>query len=128
MNNRTENSRRKEKKKLTYDPHRSYGELALLSLCTTVLSVHSRLSILLIPSRTLRLSTCTALILQLSFFIHIIVSLLFLRTGTSNNSCKTLTHSSYKDLIAPASPSHLSPSYYTLSYLCPIRPKEIPSI
>ena len=52
------------------------------------------------PSKPLRLSNCTALILDLSF--HIIVSLPYINTGTSNDSYKTLAHSSCKLLIAPA--------------------------
>ena len=45
--------------------------------------------------------------IYLSFSLFIIVSLLYLRTGTSNNSCKTLAPSIFKlpvlirDLIAP---------------------------
>ena len=55
------------------------------------------LFIFLIPSKPLRLSLCTALILDLSSF-HIIVSLPYIGTGTRNFSCKTLVHSSYKPL------------------------------
>ena len=66
------------------------------------------LSILLIPSNPLRLSICIALIPDLSFSYHNIVSLPYIRTRTSNVSCKTLVHSSCKsraltrDLMAPA--------------------------
>ena len=42
------------------------------------------LSILLIPSNPLRLSICTVLTLDLSFSLHNIVSLPYIKTGTSN--------------------------------------------
>ena len=54
------------------------------------------------------LHICTALIIELSFSFHIIVSIVYIRTGTSNISCKTLAHSSCRlltltrDLITPA--------------------------
>ena len=63
-------------------------------------------SILLIRNKPFILSICTALILDLSSF-HNIVSLPYVRTGTSKVSCKNLAHSSCKpltltrDLIAP---------------------------
>ena len=50
--------------------------------------------ILLMPSKPMRLSIYTSLILDFSFFLHIIVSIPYVRTGNSNESCKTLTHSS----------------------------------
>ena len=66
------------------------------------------ISILLIPSKPLRLPICPALIVDLSFSIHSIVSLPYIRTGISNVSCKTQAHSICKsltltrDLMAPA--------------------------
>ena len=67
------------------------------------------LSILQIPSKPLRLSIYTALILDLSFNLYINVSLPYDRTGTSNPLCSPLAHSSCiplaltKELITPAS-------------------------
>ena len=55
-----------------------------LSVHTISLSVHLRLSIILIPKNPLRLSMCTALIIDLSFQPYI-------RIGTSNILCKTTT-------------------------------------
>ena len=49
------------------------------------------LSFLLIPSKPLRLSICTALILDLSFSFYNIVSLPYIRTGTNNVPCNTST-------------------------------------
>ena len=53
-------------------------------LQNSLISVFGTLSILLIPNNTLRLSICTALTLDLSFSLHIIVSLPYRSTGTSN--------------------------------------------
>ena len=64
------------------------------------------LSILLIPSKPLEVFHLYILILNISF--HIIVSLPCIRTGMSNDWCKTIAHSSCKplaltkDLIEPA--------------------------
>ena len=86
------------------------------------------LSILLIPSKPLRLSICTPLIL----ILYIIVSLPYVRTGTSNDSCKTVAHSSYKplaltrDLIGQQPSSHSPPSYDTMPHMSLIRPKHTP--
>ena len=51
---------------------------------------YGALSILLIPNRPLRLSICTTLILDFSFFLHAIVSLPYNRTVTNNTSRTTL--------------------------------------
>ena len=56
------------------------------------------LSILLIPSNPLRLSICTALFQDLSFYFHNIISLPYIRRGTSNVWCKTQANSSCKSL------------------------------
>ena len=57
----------------------------------------TQLSILLIPSKHLRLSICTTLIIDLSSF-YIIVSLPYIGIGTSNDSYNTLAHSNCKSL------------------------------
>ena len=69
---------------------------------------HSLLSyIILLGNKPLSFFTCTTLILDLSFSLHI-VSLLYNRTGMSITSWSTLTHLSYRllaltrDLMAPA--------------------------
>ena len=67
------------------------------------------LSILLIPSKSLRFSICTVLIQDLSFFFHNIVSLPYIKTGTSNVSCKTLVHSSCKSLALTR--DQMAPAY-----------------
>ena len=75
-----------------------------IPIFTTLICAFDTQSILLIPDNPLRLCICTALFLDFSF--HIIVSLPYRRTGTSNVSCKTLVHLSYnvlaltRDLIA----------------------------
>ena len=78
------------------------------------------------------MSICIALILDLSFSFHNIVSLPYIRVDTNNVSCKTLAYSRCKlltlirDLMAPRQPSsHLPPSYYTLSHLYLIHPKHL---
>ena len=54
---------------------------------------------LLIPSKLLRVSVSTTLILDLSFSLHIIVSLPYVRTSTSDNSCKTLSSCSRNEIF-----------------------------
>ena len=87
-------------------------------------------SILLIPSNPLKLSTCTAVTLDLSFSFHNIVSLAYVRTGKSNVLCNTLAQSICRslaltnDLIAPATLLPLA----TLPHLYLIRPKHTPNI
>ena len=79
----------------SFPPHsRTTGEhlhqsfrLPHLSLRTTLIRGLGTLFIILIPSKPLRLSIYTALILDLSSF-HNIVSLQYIITGTSNVSCK----------------------------------------
>ena len=56
------------------------------------------LSILLIPSKPL-MSFCTALILDLFFFLHFIVSLPYNRAGMINSSCNTNTYSGWRSSI-----------------------------
>ena len=67
-----------------------------VTLHNSLIYAFRTLSILLIPNKHLRFSIYTALILNLSFSFHIIASLAYIRTGTSNDSCKTLAHSSCK--------------------------------
>ena len=87
----------------TWPNQRKTSSLILLStpfitLHNSLIHAFRTLSIFLIPSKPVRLSICTALILDLSFSFYIIVSLPYIRTGLSNISCKTLAHSSYKPL------------------------------
>ena len=63
-----------------------------------LINLFSTLSILLIPSSSLRLSICTPLILDLSYSFHNSVSQPYIRTGTSNVSCTTLAYSSCKSI------------------------------
>ena len=67
--------------------HSLYQPLSLLCI-----AAFSPPSILLTSSKPLRLFICTALILDLSFYLHIIVSLPYNSTGTSNPSCSTFEH------------------------------------
>ena len=102
-----------------------------------VISVFRTLSILLIPCKPLKSSICIAQILDLSFSLHIIISLSYVKTGTNNDSCKTLAHSSCKllalnrALIVPATLLSLATFLLhsaSLPHMYPIHPKHIPSI
>ena len=58
---------------------------------------------------SLRFSICTALILDLSFSFYIIVSLPKIRTGSSNDSCKT----SYVPDLSKPHPKYLNSDTYS---------------
>ena len=91
----------------------------------TLIRVFCTLSILLVSNRSLRLSICTILILDLSFYLYIIVFLPFKRTDISTASCTSLTHSNCrllalsKDLIVLATflllATYLSMTFSTIS-------------
>ena len=69
-----------------------------VTLQNSLIRVFRNLSILPILSKLLRLSICTAIILDLFFSFPNTVSLPYKRTGTSNGSCKTFAYSSCKPL------------------------------
>ena len=90
----------------------------------SLICTYGTLSILLLHSKVLRLSIYKALILDLFFIFHIIVSLAYIKTDTIDDSSKTLANSSCKsldltrDLIAPCNPlpSHHLPTALCLNY------------
>ena len=112
--------------------HTIFSSLLFFHVFLSFLFFINPLSILLIPSNPLRMSICKALILNLSLSFHNIVSLPYIRRGTSNVSCKTLAHSSCKslaltrDLMAPQTllPFTTFLLHSTLPRLYQIHPKH----
>ena len=101
-----------------------------MTLHNSLIYVFGTLPTLLIPSKPLTLSICTALILDI--FFYIIASLQYVRTGLSNVSGKLLAYLSCrslalaKDLIVTVALLSLTTfSYDTQPHLYLIHPKPI---
>ena len=69
----------------------TFINFVILTPHNCLIHAFTTLCILLILSKPLKFSICIALILDLYFSIHIIVSLPYVRKGTRNYSCKTTT-------------------------------------
>ena len=68
------------------EPSENTSTIYFITPYNSFIRAFGTLSILLIPMKPLRLSICTVLILDFSLSFHIIVSLLNIKTGTSNDS------------------------------------------